>query len=42
MPAHPYLLLRVQWNAYAALGQDPVVYGSLKDQMDWSAYLYQA
>jgi acetyl esterase/lipase len=27
----------VQWNLYAGLGHDPVVYGSLRDQLDWIA-----
>jgi pimeloyl-ACP methyl ester carboxylesterase len=26
---------RVQWNIYPGLGHDPVVYGSLKDQLHW-------
>jgi len=28
---------RVQHKVYPRLGHDPVVYGSLKDQMDWIA-----
>jgi len=28
---------RVQRNVYPALGHDPVVYGSLRDQLDWMA-----
>jgi acetyl esterase/lipase len=28
---------RVQRNVYSGLGHDPVVYGSLRDQLDWIA-----
>jgi pimeloyl-ACP methyl ester carboxylesterase len=28
---------QVQWNLYPGLGHDPVVYGSLRDQLDWIA-----
>jgi acetyl esterase/lipase len=28
---------QVQWRVYPRLGHDPVVYGSLKDQMEWIA-----
>lgn len=28
---------RVQRNVYSGLGRDPVVYGSLRDQLDWIA-----
>lgn len=28
---------RIQWNVYPGLGHDPVVYGSLKDDLDWIA-----
>src|SRR6516225_11484392 len=28
---------RVQRNVYPGLGHDPVVYGSLRDQLDWIA-----
>jgi pimeloyl-ACP methyl ester carboxylesterase len=27
----------IQWNVYPGLGHDPVVYGSLKDQLGWIA-----
>jgi pimeloyl-ACP methyl ester carboxylesterase len=27
----------IQWNVYPGLGHDPVVYGSLKDQLGWLA-----
>jgi pimeloyl-ACP methyl ester carboxylesterase len=26
---------RIQWSVYPGLGHDPVVYGSLRDQVDW-------
>jgi hypothetical protein len=28
---------RVQRNVYPGLGHDPLVYGSLRDQLDWIA-----